>query len=235
MRSTLAAATALALLLPHAAARAETLQAWGEAENGDDGDAGERDADPFHKGRSEVTVGLLAGSFRVGPVGGPAVGPHLDAGWNIGRLLLYGEYDLLLIGEDEQYVDEPIRGQMHRLGAMGRYAVGEISGGETVPLQGQLWIEAGGGREIIRWDKGGRLGRNDAAFGVGGELNVMARRSTPRPTVFSLFYAFRMTVAREPGTREVERATCGGPCDEPTKPSPWDLGLFFNVGLSWGR
>src|SRR5688500_7770367 len=233
MRSA-AAAVALALLLLPSAARAETLQAWGEAENGDDEEEDE-DPDPFHKGRSEVTLGLLAGSFRVGPVSGPAVGPHLDAGWNVGRFLLYGEYDFLRIGENEEYVDEPIRGQMHRLGAMGRYAIGEIGGGDTVPLQGQLWVEGGGGREVITWDKGGRLGRNDVAWGVGGELNVMARRDKPRPTVFSLFYAFRMTVARGPRTNKVEMATCGGPCDEPTKPSPWDLGLFFNVGFSWGR
>ncbi len=227
-------AVALALLLLPASTRAETLQAWGEAESDDAGDE-EVDPDPFHKGRSEVTLGLLAGSFRVGPVSGPAVGPHLDAGWNVGRFVLYGEYDFLMIGENEQYVDNPIRGQLHRFGGMGRYAIGEIGGGDSVPLQGQLWVEGGGGREVIRWDKGGRLGRNDAAFGIGGELNVMARRHSRRPTVFSLFYAFRMTVARGPRSQKVEMATCGGPCDEPTKPSPWDLGLFFNLGFSWGR
>lgn len=232
MRPLAAVTTAVALLLPHAAARAETLQAWGEAENGDDAD---HDDNPFHKARSAITLGLLAGGFRVGPVGGPAVGPHLDAGWNLGRLVLYGEYDFLLIGEDEQVVDHPINGQLHRFGAMARYALGEIGGGDDIPLQGQLWVEGGGGREIIQWDKGGRLGRNDVALGIGGELDVMAHRRTPRPTVFSLIYAFRVTVAREPGSDEVEMATCGGPCDEPTRPSPWDLGLFFNLGLSWGR
>lgn len=227
-----AAVTAALLLLPPAALRAETLQAWSEAEHGDEA---EKDDNPFHKGRSEITLGLLAGGFRVGPVGGPAVGPHLDAGWNMGRLVLYGEYDFLMIGEDDQVVDQPIRGQLHRFGAMARYALGEIGGGDDIPLQGQLWVEAGPGREIIMWDKGGRLGRNDLALGIGGELNVMARRHSPHPNVFSLFYAFRVTVAREPRSDRVEMATCGGPCDEATKPSPWDLGLFFNLGLSWGR
>ena len=232
MRPAAAAALALALLLPPAALRAETLQAWSEAENGAEE---EHDDNPFHKGRSDITLGLLAGSFRVGPVGGPAVGPHLDAGWNMSRLRLYGEYDLVMIGENEQVVDKPIRGQMHRFSAMARYALGEIGGGDDVPLQGQLWVEGGLGRELILWDKGGKLGRNDVALGIGGQLDVMARRHSPHPNVFGLFYAFRLVVAREPHTDKVEMATCGGPCDEPTKPSPWDLGLFFNVGLSWGR
>jgi hypothetical protein len=230
MRSTLALAL---LLLPHAAAHAEALQAWSEPAAADQ-DGEEEDDNPFHIGRWEVTLGLLAGSQTVGPIRGPAVGPHLDAGYNVGKLLLYGEYDFLVIGENQEYVEDPVRGQMHRLGGMGRYALGEIGGGDTVPLQGQLWVEGGLGRELIRWDKGGKLGRNDVAFGVGGELNVMARRRT-RPSVFSIHYAFRMSVAREPSSSRVEMATCGGPCDAPTKPSPWDLGLFFNVGLSWGR
>lgn len=219
---------AAALLLASTPAAAQSVAMGTE-------DAGDDDDNPFHAGRSEVTLGMLAGSYRVGPVGGPAVGLHLDGGWNRGRFLFYGEYDFMGVGEDQAEVDHPVRGLLHRFGAMGRYALGEIGGGDEVPIQGQLWVEAGPGRQIVTWDKGGRLARNDLALGVGGELNVMVKRRSPAPSIFSLHYAFRMMIAREPPTDRVEMATCGGPCDEPTKPSPWDLGLFFNVGLSWGR
>jgi hypothetical protein len=37
------------------------------------------------------------------------------------------------------------------------------------------------------------------------------------------------------GGQETAPATCGGPCDEATQPSPNDLGIFFNMGLIWGR
>jgi hypothetical protein len=221
---------AVILLVASTPAAAQTLA----VDQHDEG-AEEADDDPFHAGRSEITLGMLAGSYRVGPVGGPAIGLHVDGGWNMRRFLVYGEYDFVSIGENEEFAPHPIRGLLHRFGAMGRYAVGEIGGGDAVPLQGQLWVEGGAGRQIVTWDKGGRLGRNDLALGIGGELNVMVKRHTPRASVFSIFYAFRMTVAKEPHSSKVEMATCGGPCDEPTKPSPWDLGLFFNLGLSWGR
>jgi hypothetical protein len=195
----------------------------------------QEEKNPFRLGRSDFGFGLLAGGYSVGPVSGPGVGLHLDAGWNRKAWLLYGEYDFVSIGENQQDVSDPIRGLLHRFAAMGRYAFAEFGDGENIPLQGQFWVEAGAGREIIRWDEGGRLGRNDLAFGIGAELNVVTRRDTPDPNVFGIYYAFRLTVARAPDSDKIEMATCGGPCDEATLPSPYDLGLFFNVGLSWGR
>lgn len=190
---------------------------------------------PFQLGRSDVGFGVLAGGYSVGPVSGPGVGLHIDAGWNRRAWLLYGEYDFLSIGESQQDVTEPIRGLLHRFGANVRYAFAEFGDGRDVPLQGQFWLEGGVGREIVLWDEGGRLGRNDLAIGLGAELNVVTKRDTPHPSVFGIYYAFRMTVARAPDADKVEMATCGGPCDEATLPSPYDLGLFFNAGLSWGR
>lgn len=195
----------------------------------------EEERNPFRLGRSDLGFGVLAGSYSVGPVTGPGVGLHIDAGWNRKAWLLYGEYDFLSIGESQQDVSDPIRGLLHRFAAMGRYAFAEFGDGSNVPLQGQFWLEGGVGREIVMWDEGGRLGRNDLAFGLGAELNVVTKRDTPDPNVFGIYYAFRLTVARAPDADKVEMATCGGPCDEPTLPSPYDLGLFFNAGLSWGR
>ncbi len=201
----------------------------------DGGTPDQEERNPFRLGRSDFGFGLLAGGYSVGPVSGPGVGLHVDAGWNRKAWLLYGEYDFVSIGENQQDVTDPIRGLLHRFAAMGRYAFAEFGDGENIPLQGQFWLEGGVGREIVMWDEGGRLGRNDLAFGLGAELNVVTRRDTPDPSVFGIYYAFRLTVARAPDADKIEMATCGGPCDQPTLPSPYDLGLFFNAGLSWGR
>jgi hypothetical protein len=218
------------LLAPAGAARAQTEVATGETPPPD-----EDDGNLFRAGRSDFGFGVLAGGYSVGPVDGPGVGLHLDAGWNRKAWLLYGEYDLVSIGQNQQDVTDPIRGLLHRFAAMGRYAFAEFGDGQNIPLQGQFWLEGGVGREIVMWDQGGRLGRNDLALGLGAELNVVTRRDTPHPNVFGIYYAFRMTIARAPDDGKIEMATCGGPCDEPTLPSPYDLGLFFNAGLSWGR
>jgi hypothetical protein len=219
--------TALAALVSTAgAARAQEVATDGAAEE---------EHNPFRLGRSDFGFGILAGGYSVGPVSGPGVGLHIDAGWNRKAWLLYGEYDFLSIGESQQDVTDPIRGLLHRFGAMGRYAFAEFGDGQNIPLQGQFWIEGGAGREIVMWDEGGRLGRNDLAVGLGAELNIVTKRDTPHPNVFGIYYAFRMTIARAPDADKVEMATCGGPCDEATLPSPYDLGLFFNGGLSWGR
>jgi len=221
-------AGALAFLLAAPIARAQTAVATDSA-------PAEEEHNPFRLGRSDFGFGVLAGGYSVGPVSGPGVGLHIDAGWNRRAWLLYGEYDFLSIGENQQDVTDPIRGLLHRFAAMGRYAFAEFGDGENIPLQGQFWVEAGAGREIVVWDEGGRLGRNDLALGLGAELNVVTKKDTPHPNVFGIYYAFRMTIARAPDADKVEMATCGGPCDEPTLPSPYDLGLFFNAGLSWGR
>lgn len=219
----------LAVLLAAPAARAQTTAVASDEPADDDG------GNPFRLGRSDFGFGLLAGSYSVGPVSGPGVGLHLDAGWNRKAWLIYGEYDFVSIGQNQQDVTDPIRGLLHRFAAMGRYAFAEFGDGQNFPLQGQFWLEGGVGREIVMWDKGGRLGRNDIAIGLGAEANVVTRRDTPDPNVFGIYYAFRMTIARAPDDGAIEMATCGGPCDEATLPSPYDLGLFFNAGLSWGR
>lgn len=224
------AAAAVFGAVPAGAAHAQTSAAMAT-----DGPHDEPEQNPFRLGRSDFGFGLLAGSYSVGPVSGPGVGLHIDAGWNRKSWLLYGEYDFVSIGESQQDIADPIRGLLHRFAAMGRYAFAEFGDGSNIPLQGQFWLEGGVGREVVLWDEGGRLGRNDLAIGLGAELNVVTRRDTPDPNVFGIYYAFRLTVARAPDSDKIEMAACGGPCDEPTLPSPYDLGLFFNAGLSWGR
>jgi hypothetical protein len=190
--------------------------------------------DPFARGRTELGLGMLAGGFSVGPVAGPAVGIHLDAGRRMGPLFLVGEYNLLSIGEGSQVDARPIRGLLHRVGASARYSVVEFGGGRHIPVQGGVWIEGGVGAQEVRWDGGGRLGRGDVNLGFGLQTNVRLRRNRPDERFLGFYYAFRATAARAPelGKRE---PTCAGPCDEPTLPSALDLGLLFNFGVVFGR
>ena len=83
------------------------------------------------------------------------------------------------------------------------------------------------------WEEGGKLNRPDVALGFGAEMDIRTKKSK-KPKYWSIYYAFRMTIAKAPGTKQME-PTCGGPCDEPTLPSPYDLGFFFNMGFTFGR
>ncbi len=183
--------------------------------------------------RFEGGVGLLAGGFSVGPIDGSAIGTHLDGGVRSGRLAVLGEYDFVSIGQSEYDHDNPVRGQLHRLGVNLRYSLAAF-GGRQVPIRGDIWLEGGIGDQMIRWDGGGELERRDLAFGFGGQMTVQIGRETPRYLGF--YYAFRGLVARDPiEPKEPAMPTCAGPCDRATGPSAWDLGAFFNFGVVFSR
>jgi hypothetical protein len=178
---------------------------------------------------------MLVGGFAVGPIGGTAIGLHLDVGRQMGELKLLGEYNFMGIGESSYEVENPTRGVMQRAGLLARYNFAEIGSGRRTPLQGAFWLEAGLGRERIQWNEGGVLSRDDVSLGFGAQLNVLIGRDSPKPKTFSIYYAFKALIAKSPGGDQMGPATCGGPCDEPTAPSPYDAGFFFNLGLNWGR
>ena len=48
----------------------------------------QEDADVFQAPRTELGIGMLAGALSVGPIYGPAVGIHIDAGRQMGRVKL---------------------------------------------------------------------------------------------------------------------------------------------------
>lgn len=189
--------------------------------------------DPFDEPRLELGFGMHVGGFSVGPVSGPAVGVHLDLGRQMGPLLLYGEYDLLAIGESSVSEEDPVRGVLHRVGAAARYHLAQF-GGDSIPVKGGFWMEGGLGRQAITWNEGGILRRNDVSLGFGLQATFKVKRRD-RPTFIGFYYAFRASIAHAPDADKMLPPACGGPCDEPTVPSPYDLGLFFNLGLSWGR
>lgn len=193
------------------------------------------DDNPFDKSRTKVGFGMLVGGYDVGSISGTGVGMHFELGRKAGPLYLYGEYDMLSIGESGYDIEDPVRGLLQRGSANLRYDFAQV-GGKRVPVQGEFWVEGGIGRQLVQWHEGGRLTRNDVSFGFGAKANFrLNRRSADKPKTLGFHYAFKAFVARSPDADLMLPPTCAGPCDEPTPPSPNDLGLFFNMGLEFGK
>lgn len=196
----------------------------------------ERPKNPWQKARLEGAVGALVGGQRIGWIRGTAGGLHVDAGFKMDRLFLYGEYDFLGVGETASTTPAPgdptVRGFMHRVSANVRYSLAAFGGGGEVPVRGDVWAEIGGGHQHVRWHEGGKLGRKDISFGFGAQATFKIGRDKPK--FLGIYYAVKMTIARAPEPKS-DDPTCAGPCDEPTPPSPWDVGIFFNFGVPFGR
>ena len=226
-RSPLAAALVLGMIAAPAAAGAESI-AYGYYEDPEP----ERPKDPWKRARFEGALGALVGGQRIGWIHGTGGGIHLDAGLKMDRIFVFGEYDFLGVGENATETEDPVRGFMHRVGVNLRYSIGAIGGGREVPVRGDFWAELGAGHQHVRWHEGGKLGRKDLSFGLGAQATFKIGREKPR--FIGVHYAVKMTIARSPDAKSME-PTCAGPCDEPTAPSPWDIGVFFNFGVPFGK
>ena len=186
--------------------------------------------------RAEVNVGTFLGSYAVGDAKGFTGGVHAGAGWRLGNLLVLGEGTLLRVGDSDDDKD-PVQGTMTRLGLTGRYSL--FTGGER-EVSVDVWVEAGVGRELIAWDGGGELGRDDSAFGFGIQPRFKKRpsygssSSSDRQSQFGYLLALRMFVANDPGANKVQAPTCAGPCDRPTRAGR-DIGFLFNWSFTFGR
>ncbi len=196
--------------------------------------AGSDSKNPFQKPRTKLGFGMLLGGQDVGPIDGFAIGMHMELGRQMGPLYMYGEYNMLSIGESSVDIEDPIRGISHRLGLTARYNFAEVGGGRHTPVQGAFWLEGGLGQQIIQWNEGGKLTRNDIGLGAGAQINFLLGKRSKKPKIMAVHYAVRATIAPSPDADKLE-PTCAGPCDEATTPMPYDLGIFFNFGLEWGR
>lgn len=185
---------------------------------------------------TRFTFGMAVGTMDVGPVDGSTMGLHLEAARVMGRAQLVGEYQLFdLTDGGTYYAESSSEGLLQRVGVAVRYS----------PLRHQLssrmltgfYLEAGMGREWVGWQKGGRLKRDDLAFGIGWDLiGNLGRREKPKLLGFS--YMFRATVSESPLVAETPGAAqlvCGGPCDQATAPPKYDVGLLFIMGVSLGK
>lgn len=190
-----------------------------------------RDPDPEHHVQPMGQLGMLLGSQRVGPLAGIAVGMQVDAGISYRRLAVLGEYDFASVGETDTYTTvDAVRGLMHRFGGNVRYRFARVG---DKPLAGDFWLEAGAGREYIRWYGGGALARNDVSAGLGGQLTIRWGHDE-HPKKLGVFYALKVIGAKRPEAK-MGPPTCAGPCDTATGPMPYDLGIYFNFALTFGR
>jgi len=194
----------------------------------------ESDPDPYgtldHQVQPEVGFGFLVGQLSVGKVAGTAFGFHLDGGVRWHRLALLAEYDFLSLTEDTD-ISLPTRGLVHRVGANLRYSFGVLSK-RDFPMRGDFWIEAGAGHQLVTWVDGGKLHRNDLAFGIGSQATVRFGRNNRKK--LGIIYAVKFLVADRPDGK-MPPSGCAGPCDEPTPMIPVDLGIFFNFTIPFGR
>ncbi|HTJ43224.1 MAG TPA: hypothetical protein VL463_14060, partial [Kofleriaceae bacterium] len=220
-------AAAAALLGASAPAHAQ----WDD----DHEDSGEHD--PWEQMRFEGDVGFLVGGMSIGPLDGFAGGMYAMGGIRRDRLALFGEYDLLSVGDTpaSESADpnappppDPVRGYMQRAGFDVRYSVGKFGGGDE-SVRGDIWIEGGAGGEVIQWYDGGRLHRGDVDLGFGAQATFKIG-SDSHPRYIGFHYAVKGFVAKAP-PRKDDFPTCAGPCDEPTPPVPYDTGIFFNFGV----
>lgn len=183
----------------------------------------------------EIHLGMLAGGTDIGDVRGPGVGVELNVGPRFGNLVLLGQFDYLGVGESSS-TEDARRGSQARIGLLARYTFLDM-GGEKGPLGVGFWLEGGGGRQHVAWDRGGTLTRNDITLGLGLQLDAHFDRdsNTRRSRYLGPYFAFRANIARAPEAADGTEPSCGGPCDTATTPNRTDISLFFNFGMHWGR
>jgi hypothetical protein len=185
-----------------------------------------RRRDPDAALQLEGGTGFVVGEQPVGTIVGTAFGFHVDGGVRRGRIAALAEYWFTTLTEDSS--DElPTHAYVHRVGGVVRYSFGVLRTDDYM-LRGDFWVEAGVGRQLVQWRDGGTLGRTDAALGLAGQIQIRYGREQRRK--LGLFYAARFLFADRPGDKLLPEA-CGGPCDEPSRAIPVDIGIYFNLGV----
>ena len=120
-------------------------------------------------------------------------------------------------------------GHMTDVAAVARYyfARPHSSDTEDLYLLGEFYVEAGVARQTFTWDAGGELSRPVAVLGIGG--NELGRWATGKA---GLTLGARLELAPRDAT--ALPATCAGPCDQASRPSPYDRAVIFTAGGVFG-
>jgi hypothetical protein len=184
-----------------------------------------------------------AGGARVFGVQSDSVNAFgFDAGVHRDRFALLAEYSIGGVGYHTTIVPErgdgtPVNvgsdGLIHRFGALARYSFAKIAStpeSDEFQVMGDLFIDAGAGVEVIRWDDGGTLVRPDLALGIGGSLAF--RVSNHQRGALSV--ALRSYAARR-SDRDGLAELCSAPCSWPSSPTSWsDRSYMLEVGYTFG-
>jgi hypothetical protein len=175
----------------------------------------------------------------------------LQAGIHLDRFTVLGEYGGSLVHHDAATEgalpatsvtsslppvnDQTTDGIMHRVGLYGRYALARgmsqldaPNGHQTI---GELYVQLGGGMEIIQWDLGGRLVRPELSAAIG----LLGAKRSGAHSRHGMFADVRFQVARRID-RDNAEPTCAAPCTQATPPVAWsDRSILLEGGFVFGR
>jgi hypothetical protein len=194
--------------------------------------------------------------LRTGPLVIDGVSGHwttelvLQAGVHLDRFTVLGEYGGSLVhhdGSTEGAVpatsnastipnsDQTTDGVMHRLGLYGRYALARGLSHLDAPDGAQsiteLYVQLGGGLEVIQWDLGGRLVRPELSATVG----LLGAHRAGAHSRHGMFLDTRFQVARRIDRNDAA-PTCSAPCTQETPPVAWsDRSIMLEAGFVFGR
>lgn len=181
----------------------------------------------------DVKIGGVIGGFEVGPMDTMFMGGgELSASYRVfPRLSIEGNAILAGIHETNYLDPDPVGGLLERYGGALKYRFAALGGGRYMPLQANFYASGLMGHQMIRWDKGGIIRRNDAGFGFGTDLDFRIS-SKGNPNTIGMYMDFRVLVSEAPG--DPGPAACQAICDEPTPPISTDFAWFFRFGVSFG-
>ncbi len=188
---------------------------------------------PFDSRKLEMRPGLVIGGFEVGPIDSLfVIGGDLTVGYRLfDRITILGSAILAGLHENDYQNPNPVSGLFERYGGGLKFTFARFGGGRDVPIMGSFHASGLMGYQMIRWDKGGIVRRNDAGFEFGGDMDFRIR-SKGNPKTLGMFFAFRTLVSRAPG--DPGPAACQAVCDEPTPPLSTDFAWMMNFGMSFG-
>jgi hypothetical protein len=158
------------------------------------------------------------------PTTGGTLGASVGRRWN--RLLLRGGLGLGGVtwsaapGDDRD-------GSLTRVDLTARYAFArtKLARGK---LGFDLWVEAGAGREWLRWEEGGKLARDGVVLGIGLDEVLAFSSDDSKARVLRGVIAFRWFIPPESDEGDMTAAEAMA--------SPGELGTGWQaqVGFSWG-
>jgi len=233
------------LVAPAAASHGNPYPETAE-EKVEDMDVVAADAAPHLQG----SVGFELGTFHTGPVYNFAYGFALDAGVQLDKLAILGQYAFLGLASPEptgattttyNTVDLTSAagdsgsgtptGFVQRFGAAARYSVAKATTAQHgLGLRFDTWVEAGIGEQLLRWSGGGYLHRPDVELAVGLQFDLRGLHHHG-----GWFMGMRVTLASPPRMEGPTPApTCAGPCDGPTGPIGIDRSILFVTAVDFG-
>lgn len=119
-------------------------------------------------------------------------------------------------------IDHPARGKSDIATIALHDVIFGFDGAPETVLAGDLFVEAGVGREATTWAGGEHLDRGLVALAIGGTVRIA------RHPWQAIRYGARFDIMHEPDPGKVP-ALCDGPCDQATKTAPFGVSTTMEV------